>query len=161
MRSPSWEDMHNQLSSAGLIVQTSAVEKLEKLQNVLPLIEAANSSGVRLLNGATVDELLAISSAPAESPDETQKPLSQSTLPWPEQDSPYGRVLAPILPAPDQTIPKPRLSSGFNSSDFPLEAREVDSDIEIHFDITGQSSTEGRISDMQSCFKSRLAQIRR
>ena len=50
MRSPSWEDMHNQLSSAGLIVQTSAVEKLEKLQNVLPLIEAANSSGVRLLN---------------------------------------------------------------------------------------------------------------
>ena len=65
MRSPSWEDMHNQLSSAGLIVQTSAVEKLEKLQNVLPLIEAANSSGVRLLNGATVDELLAISSAPA------------------------------------------------------------------------------------------------
>ena len=62
MRSPSWEDMHNQLSSAGLIVQTSAVEKLEKLQNVLPLIEAANSSGVRLLNGATVDELLAISS---------------------------------------------------------------------------------------------------
>ena len=76
MRSPSWEDMHNQLSSAGLIVQTSAVEKLEKLQNVLPLIEAANSSGVRLLNGATVDELLAISSTPAESPDETPKSLS-------------------------------------------------------------------------------------
>ena len=66
--------MHNQLSSAGLIVQTSAVEKLEKLQNVLPLIEAANSSGVRLLNGATVDELLAISSTPTESPDETQNP---------------------------------------------------------------------------------------
>ena len=42
--------MHNQLSSAGLIVQTSAVEKLKKLQNVIPLIEAATSSGVRLLN---------------------------------------------------------------------------------------------------------------
>ena len=152
--------MHNQLSSAGLIVQTSAVEKLEKLQNVLPLIEAANSSGVRLLNGATVDELLAISSYPTESPDETQKSPSQSTLPRPEQDTPYGRVLAPILPAPDKAIPRPRSSSGFNSSDFPLEAREVDSEIEIHFDITGQSSTEGRISDMQSCFKSRLAQIR-
>ena len=152
--------MHNQLSSAGLIVQTSALEKLEKLQNVLPLIEAANSSGVRLLNEATVDELLAISSSPTESPDETQKSLSQSTLPRPEQDTPHGRVLAPILPTSDKTIPRPRSSSGFNSSDFPLEAREVDSEIEIHFDITGQSSTEGRISDMQSCFKSRLAQIR-
>ena len=152
--------MHNQLSSAGLIVQTSAVEKLEKLQNVLPLIEAANSSGVRLLNGATVDELLAISASPVEAPDETQKSLSQSTLPRPEQDAPHGRVLAPILTTSDKTIPRPRSSSGFNSSDFPLEAREVDSEIEIHFDITGQSSTEGRISDMQSCFKSRLAQIR-
>ena len=78
--------MHNQLSSAGLIVQTSALEKLEKLQNVLPLIEAANSSGVRLLNETTVDELLAISSSPTEFPDETQKSLSQSTLPRPEQE---------------------------------------------------------------------------
>ena len=121
--------MHNQLSSAGLIVQTSALEKLEKLQNVLPLIEAANSSGVRLLNEATVDELLAISSSPTESPDETQKSLSQSTLPRPEQDTPHGRVLAPILPTSDITIPRPRSSSGFNSSDFPLEAREVDSEI--------------------------------
>ena len=152
--------MHSQLSSAGLIVQTSAVEKLKKLQNVIPLIEAANSSGVRLLNGATVDELLAISSSPTESPDETKRSLSQTTLPRPEQDTPHGRVLAPILPTSDGIIPRPRSSSGFNSSDFPLEAREVDSEIEIHFDITGQSSTEGRISDMQSCFKSRLAQIR-
>ena len=105
MRSPSWEDMHNQLSSAGLIVQTSAVEKLEKLQNVLPLIEAANSSGVRLLNGATVDELLAISSTPAESPDETPKSLSQSTLPRPEQDTPHGRSLPPsFLPQTKRSL---------------------------------------------------------
>ena len=160
MRSQSWEDKHRQLSSAGLIVQTSAVDKLEKLQNVLPLIEAANASGVRLLNGATVDELLAISPSPIESNDETHKSLSQSTLPRPEQDAPYGRVIAPILATSDSTIPRPRPSSGFNSTDFPLEAKEVDSEIEIHFDITGQSSTEGRISDMQSCFKSRLAKIR-
>ena len=160
MRSQSWEDKHRQLSFAGLIVQTSAVAKLEKLQNVLPLIEAANSSGVRLLNGATVDELLAISPSLIESHGETNKSLYQSTLPRPEQDAPYGRVLAPILATSDSTTPRPRSSSGFNSTDFPLEAKEVDSEIEIHFDITGQSSTEGRISDMQSCFKSRLAQIR-
>ena len=160
MRSQSWEDTHKQLSSAGLIVQTSAVEKLENLQNVLPLIEAANASGVRLLNGAMVDELLAISSLPTESPSKTRKSLSQSTLPRPEQYAPHGRVLAPILATTDDTTPRPRSSSGFNSADFPLEAREVDSEIEIHFDITGQSSTEGRITDMQSCFKSRLAQIR-
>ena len=94
MRSPSWEDMHNQLSSAGLIVQTSAVEKLEKLQNVLPLIEAANSSGVRLLNGATVDELLANSKIPL-SVDFTQARARFSS--W-EGPCPYPSCLGPNDP---------------------------------------------------------------
>ena len=61
MHSPNWEETYNQLVAAGLIVQSSAVEKLEKLQRVMPLIEAANSAGVRLLDAGTVDELLAIS----------------------------------------------------------------------------------------------------
>ena len=160
MHSPSWEEMYNQLTSAGLIVQTSAVGKLENLQSVIPIIEAANTSGVRLLNSTTIDELLAISSSDLEDPSGTDRPLEQSTLPSNQQEKTHGRILAPIGPSSGNQIPRPRPSSGFNVSDFPLEASEVDSDIEIHFDITGSSSTEGRIVDMQSCFKSRLNQIR-
>ena len=160
MHSPSWEEMYNQLTSAGLIVQTSAVGKLENLQSVIPIIEAANTSGVRLLNSTTIDELLAISSSDLEDPSGTDRPLEQSTLPSNQQEKTHGRILAPVGPSSGNQIPRPRPSSGFNVSDFPLEASEVDSDIEIHFDITGSSSTEGRIVDMQSCFKSRLNQIR-
>ena len=160
MHSPSWEEMYNQLTSAGLIVQTSAVGKLENLQSVIPIIEAANTSGVRLLNSTTIDELLAISSSDLEDPSGTNRPLEQSTLPNNQQEKTHGRILAPVGPSSGNQIPRPRPSSGFNVSDFPLEASEVDSDIEIHFDITGSSSTEGRIVDMQSCFKSRLNQIR-
>ena len=160
MHSPSWEEMYNQLTSAGLIVQTSAVGKLENLQSVIPIIEAANTSGVRLLNSTTLDELLAISSSDLEDPSGTNRPLEQSTLPSNQQEKTHGRILAPVGPSSGNQIPRPRPSSGFNVSDFPLEASEVDSDIEIHFDITGSSSTEGRIVDMQSCFKSRLNQIR-
>ena len=160
MHSPSWEEMYNQLTSAGLIVQTSAVGKLENLQSVIPIIEAANTSGVRLLNSTTIDELLAISSSDLEDPSGTDRPLEQSTLPNNQQEKTHGRILAPVGPSSGNQIPRPRPSSGFNLSDFPLEASEVDSDIEIHFDITGSSSTEGRIVDMQSCFKSRLNQIR-
>ena len=160
MHSPSWEEMYNQLTSAGLIVQTSAVGKLENLQSVIPIIEAANTSGVRLLNSTTIDELLAISSSDLEDPSGTNRPLEQSTLPNNQQEKTHGRILAPVGPSSGNQIPRPRPSSGFNDSDFPLEASEVDSDIEIHFDITGSSSTEGRIVDMQSCFKSRLNQIR-
>ena len=160
MHSPSWEEMYNQLTSAGLIVQTSAVGKLENLQSVIPIIEAANTSGVRLLNSTTIDELLAISSSDLEDPSGINRPLEQSTLPSNQQEKTHGRILAPVGPSSGNQIPRPRPSSGFNVSDFPLEASEVDSDIEIHFDITGSSSTEGRIVDMQSCFKSRLNQIR-
>ena len=73
MHSFDWEERHKQLTAAGLIVQTSAVTKIETLQSVIPLIEAANSSGVRLLNASTVEELLAI--APPE-PSDAVKHLS-------------------------------------------------------------------------------------
>ena len=159
MHSSSWEETYNQLVSAGLIVQSSAVGKLEKLSSVLPLIEAANSSGIRLLDAGTVDELLAISPKEPVSPVEHSNRNSQTTLPRSEQSSPHGRILAPIS-TPEPLPPRPRVSSGFNNSDFPMDASEVESDVEIHFDITGNSSTEGKLSDIQSCFRSRLAQIR-
>ena len=41
-----------------------------------------------------------------------------------------------------------------------MQAKEIDSEIQIHFDITGKSRTEGAISDIQNCFNSRLSQIR-
>ena len=159
MSSPKWQEMHQALTAAGLIVQKSAENRIENLQSIIPLIEAANSSGVRLLNANSVEELLAITTQESEVQSDSVKPQSQTTLPKSENEGPIGRVIAP-LERPHLTPPRPRNSSGFSSEDFPLEASEVDSDIEIHFDITGKSSTEGRISDMQSCFRSRLSQIR-
>jgi len=160
MHSPDWEEMYKQLLAAGLIVQNSAVGKLENLPSVIPIIEAANSSGVRLLNANTVDELLAISPSELENYNHSNRTLSQTTLPNNEQQSSHGRVLAPIRSTTNNSTPRPRSSTGYNIADFPLEASEVDSDVEIHFDITGNSSTEGKIADMQSCFNSRLKQIR-
>jgi len=159
MHSQSWEETFGQLSAAGLIIQSSAVEKLKELQSVIPIIEAANSSGVRLVDGSTLEELLAFSSKDLEqNTDPTQNP-SQTTLPRPGQSTTHGRVLAPVR-TPEPSHPRPRSSSGYNQSDFPMDASEIESDVEIHFDITGKSSTEGKIVDMQSCFRSRLAQIR-
>ena len=44
--------------------------------------------------------------------------------------------------------------------DFPMQASDIDSEIEIHFDITGSSRTEGKMTDIQSFFGDRLKQIR-
>tara|TARA_Y100000588_G_C14266052_1_gene929920 strand:- start:1808 stop:3439 length:1632 start_codon:yes stop_codon:yes gene_type:complete len=160
MHSSDWKERHRELSAAGLIVQTSAVSKIETLQSVIPLIEAANSSGVRILNSTTVEELLAISTPQSTDSVGNTRALSQSTLSKSENGQPIGRVLAPIRSSTPSLSPSPRSSSGYSKEDFPVDASEVDSEIEIHFDITGNSSTEGKISDMQSCFRSRLSQIR-
>ena len=42
-----------------------------------------------------------------------------------------------------------------------MRAKDVDMELEVHFDITGQSVTEGRMEDMVSCFSDRLKRIRR
>ena len=159
MQSPSWEEAHGQLTAAGLIVQSSAVEKLKQLDSVLPIIEAANSSGIRLIDINSLEDLLSFSPKNLESKPNQKKTLSQTILPRSDQLKPHGRVLAPVR-TQVPSHPRPRGSSGYNNSDFPLEASEIESEIEIHFDITGKSSTEGKILDMQSCFRSRLAQIR-
>ena len=159
MGSTGWQSRHKELSKAGLFVQSSAVDKIEALSSIAPLIEAANSSGVRLLDASTVDELLAFSAPEKDESTEQKKPLSQATLSKSKDGSPIGRVLAPASsPAPQK--PTSRRSSGYDVDNFPLEASEVESDIQVHFDITGNSSTEGKISDMQSCFRNRLSQIR-
>ena len=160
MSSSVWQWSHKERTAAGLIVQTSALPKIEKLQSLIPLIEAANSSGVRLLDGNTVEELMSIVSHEIDDSSNGKKYLSQSTLSKSKSEPPIGRILAPVGSTTPPPLPISRHSSGFSREDFPLEAKEIDSDISIHFDITGNSSTEGKITDMQSCFRSRLSQIR-
>ena len=160
MTSGTWLERCQTLAAAGLLTQASARGKIEELPSLLPLIEAANSSGVHLLNESTVEELMAI--VPSESLIE-EPPVTttaQATLSEPESKSPIGRVLAPVRSTASSPPPRPQGSSDYSTADFPMEARDVDAEIDVHFDITGQSTTEGSLSDIQSCFRSRLTQIR-
>ena len=60
MTSTGGQETCQTLAAAGLVVQASARKEIEGLNSLIPLIEAANSSGVRLLNDSTVGDLLAI-----------------------------------------------------------------------------------------------------
>ncbi|MDP6662394.1 MAG: metallophosphoesterase [Candidatus Thalassarchaeaceae archaeon] len=160
MASGTWQERCQTLAAAGLLAQASARGRIEELPSLLPLIEAANSSGVHLLNESTIDELMAI--VPSEQSIE-ESPVtitSQTTLSESESESPIGRALAPVRSTPPSPPPKPQFSSNYSAEDFPMEARDIDAEIQVHFDITGQSTTEGRLSDIQLCFRSRLSQIR-
>ena len=163
MVSGDWAQQQKMLSAAGLLVMgLEAKEKIEQLVDINPLIEAANSSNVQFLTVKSIDELLSLVSIDESITEELQisHKKSQVTLPTPDNPSPIGRVIAPISSNEISPAPRPHGLSHYSLEDFPMLAKDVDSEIEVHFDITGNSVTEGKLSDIKSFFNSRLHQIR-
>jgi len=174
MTGDNWAERSRQLAAAGLLVMgKEAQEKIASLPNLLPLIEAAAASETRLLNAQTIDELLAfvpteetIEAAPPASPSvATAAPAAtaqtlQATLARPETGKVIGRTIAPVTSSEPAPPPRPHGLEHYRLEDFPMQARDVDAEIEIHFDITGASKTEGKMTDMTSFFSDRLKQIR-
>ena len=163
MVSGDWAHQQKMLSAAGLLVMgLDAKDKIEQLVDINPLIEAARASNVQLLTSQSIDQLLSLVSVEQVISEESQnfskKP--QVTLPTPDNPSPIGRVIAPVSSNEISPAPRPHGLSHYSIDDFPMLAKDIDSEIEVHFDITGNSVTEGKLSDIKSFFNSRLSQIR-
>ena len=139
-----WAEMQRQLTAAGLlVVGRAAQDRIQRLSDISPLIEAAQRSNVVMLSERTVDEILTL--VPTDDAiDAPATPRSeQATLPDPESHSAIGRTLAPVG---TQVLAPPVRRYGldhYSLDDFPMQAKDVDAEIEIHFDITGRSTTQG------------------
>ena len=135
-----WAEIHRKVMAAGLLPGRSVRERLLSLPSIDALIEVAKASGkTGMLDEAMLDELLAVT----------------PTTPV------VARTIAPI--AEPELKPAPRIHdlAHYNLSDFPMQAKDVDADIAVHFDITGKSVTEGKKEDIQSFFNDRLKQVKR
>ena len=139
-----WAERQRKLAAAGLLVLgKEAQAKIESLSEVSPLIEAAQRSKVVLLNEQTVDEMLSLVPKQPQSSETPASAPQQATLADPESGSAIGRIIAPAS-SPAMSPPTRRHGlEHFSLDDFPLLAKDVDAEIEIHFDITGNSTTEG------------------
>ena len=163
MVSGDWAHQQKMLSAAGLLVMgLDAKDKIEQLVDINPLIEAARASNVQLLTSQSIDQLLSLVSIEEVTSEESHNfsKKSQVTLPTPDNPSPIGRVIAPVSSNEISPAPRPHGLSHYSIDDFPMLAKDIDSEIEVHFDITGNSVTEGKLSDIKSFFNSRLTQIR-
>ena len=163
MVSGDWAQQQKMLSAAGLLVMgLDAKDKIEQLVDINPLIEAARASNVQLLTSQSIDQLLSLVSIEEVTSEESHNfsKKSQVTLPTPDNPSPIGRVIAPVSSNEISPAPRPHGLSHYSIDDFPMLAKDIDSEIEVHFDITGNSVTEGKLSDIKSFFNSRLSQIR-
>ena len=163
MASGDWAQQQKMLSAAGLLVMgLDAKDKIEQLVDINPLIEAARASNVQLLTSQSIDQLLSLVSIEEVTSEESHNfsKKSQVTLPTPDNPSPIGRVIAPVSSNEISPAPRPHGLSHYSIDDFPMLAKDIDSEIEVHFDITGNSVTEGKLSDIKSFFNSRLSKIR-
>ena len=126
--------------SVGLLPTRNVRERLLALPSIEPLLAAAKQSGTKgMLDESVLDAL----------------------LPKLQKVEVIARTIAPI--AAPELMPAPRIHDldHYRLADFPMQAKDVDTDITIHFDITGKSVTEGRKEDIHACFNDRLTQIRR
>jgi len=159
--------LSRELISHGLLVKRSAIPLIESVDNLDQLIQAALERSIRLLDDSAVRSLIQSGSKlmePSETGEIQTMDLQRDGIgksPNEQSAGNSGRVLAPLESNGIQVAPRPHGLEHYSIRDFPMDATDIDPEIDIHFDITGNSVTEGRLTDMQSCFTDRLAKIRK
>ena len=127
-----WGEILQHLMGAGLIVNRGVKERLEQYYDPIGLIADLRSKGIK--------GLMTIDMIPVSNP---------------------GRVIAPILePEPEQISMRNNLPD-WNRADFPMDAVDAMIDIKVHYDITGNSTTEGKMGDINNAFNDRLERLRK
>ena len=148
MSDETWGARQRSLTSIHLL-ETSVTRKLlEPLDSIEPIIIAAFENNITgFLDEKTIEHLLTISGIK----------VSTETVSLDQNDA---RIIAPINDKETSPTTRPHGLSHYDLAAFPMEAKDVDMELEVHFDITGNSITEGRMSDILSCFNDRLTTIK-
>ncbi|MAK78160.1 MAG: hypothetical protein CL992_02675, partial [Euryarchaeota archaeon] len=122
---------------AGLLATRGVKEALEAHHDPLGFIQELKEKGVK---GPLTPDMIPASSKPANN---------------------IGRTIAPIAePEPVKVEYRNNLPD-WRSEDFPMIASDAEFDITVHYDITGNSITEGKMGDINTAFNDRLERLRK
>ena len=165
-----WREISTRLTNIRLFPSAGAKTKLMEIDDPFKLIEEAEKLGITgLLTEEILDKIVS-GNEPSENSieeDDIQEEKIDEMVPVldaseePSKSSPQGRVIAPIN-TPEPKPPSRRHDLPHYSLDgFPMLATDIDTELEIHFDITGKSTTEGKLADMLSLFNNRLEKLKR
>ena len=72
-----------------------------------------------------------------------------------------GRVIAPIMESKTEDISMRNNMPDWRREDFPIDAIDAMVNVEVHYDITGNSITEGKMGDINNAFNDRLQRLRK
>ena len=120
MAQADWQDILQYCMANGILIKRGVKEKLLEMDNPMSIVEKAEPGFLKLEDfGAPVKVL-----------DESPADLA--------------RVIAPLVETAPVPVFKIHGLADYNMDDFPMKASDASSDIEVHWEITGNSVTEGR-----------------
>ena len=152
------EDIVKMLRQRRMIASGKVIDGLASHVNPAELLNLAPK--VNFDKGFLTEEILAKlielydQSKPKENTTITTKTAINNTA------TDLGRVIAPILPPEPLDIEFRNNLPDWDEADYSCLATDAPSDIKIHYDITGKSTTEGKMNDITACFSDRLNKIR-
>ena len=152
------EDIVKMLRQRRMIASGKVIDGLASHINPAELLNLAPK--VNFDRGFLTEEILAKlidlydQSKPKENNASTSKAAINNTA------TDLGRVIAPILPPEPLDIEFRNNLPDWDEADYSCLATDAPSDIKIHYDITGKSTTEGKMNDITACFSDRLNKIR-
>ena len=151
------EDIVKMLRQRRMIASGKVVDGLASHVNPAELLNLAPK--VNFDKGFLTEEILAKlielydQSKPKENTATTKTAINNTA-------TDLGRVIAPILPPEPLDIEFRNNLPDWDEADYSCLATDAPSDIKIHYDITGKSTTEGKMNDITACFSDRLNKIR-
>ena len=165
-----WREISTRLTKNKLFPSAGAKTQLMEMDDPFKIIEESEKLGITgLLTEEILVEILGQNEQTGNSieEDDTEEESIDDMVPILDtseeqnKSTTQGRVIAPIN-TPDPEPPSRRHDlPHYSLEGFPMLATDIDTELEIHFDITGNSTTEGKLSDMLSLFNNRLDKLKR
>jgi DNA polymerase II small subunit len=136
MEQADWQEILQYCMANGILIKRGVKDKLLEMDNPMSIVEKAEPGFLKL--------------------EDIEAPVKVLN----ESPADLARVIAPLVESAPVPVFKIHGLADYDMDDFPMKANDASSDIEVHWDITGNSITEGRMDDIRSCFNDRLKKIK-
>ena len=152
------DDIVNLLRQRRIIASGQMVEKLRIHSDPQKLLDMGAKIDFHrgLLTEAIFSQLSALypSNGQVNNATTTHKVMTS------EPSADLGRVIAPIAAPEPLDLEFRNNLPDWDENDYTCLAVDAPTDITVHYDITGKSTTEGKMNDITACFTDRLTKIR-
>ena len=152
------DDIVNLLRQRRIIASGQMVEKLRIHSDPQKLLDMGAKIDFHrgLLTEAIFTQLSALYSSNSQENNVTTTHKVMTS----EPSADLGRVIAPIAAPEPLDLEFRNNLPDWDENDYTCLAVDAPTDITVHYDITGKSTTEGKMNDITACFTDRLTKIR-